>query len=157
MRGTQCHGYEATLYGGITPAYAGNTCVACMPVVAYKDHPRVCGEHQQRPSPAEGGIGSPPRMRGTLHVRRVLFAVDGITPAYAGNTLISGFAGRAVWDHPRVCGEHMLRLAGTAEHEGSPPRMRGTPDYDAQADIDAGITPAYAGNTVAAFAAARSL
>ena len=33
----------------------------------------------------------------------------GIIPAYAGNTDGVFYVPGTVWDHPRVCGEHLLR------------------------------------------------
>ena len=45
-------------------------------------------------------------MRGTLATPQVIAALNGIIPAYAGNTLniLSEYDDRG--DHPRVCGEH---------------------------------------------------
>ena len=52
--------------------------------------------------------GSSPRMRGTpLAVPRVR-SLQGIIPAYAGNTDACHPDGRVDWDHPRVCGEHSV-------------------------------------------------
>ena len=134
---------------GIIPAYAGNTAlerlvalhpqgssphtrgtpVALLKTICYAwDHPRIRGEH--------------PR------VRAVVGVLDGIIPAYAGNTapasMITNYqvgssphtrgtlrcslgASPAREDHPRIRGEHLLR-------QGEKQRLPR-------------IIPAYAGNT----------
>ena len=45
-------------------------------------------------------------MRGTRVNAELDHAMGGITPAYAGNTLLSLLSGVSLKDHPRVCGEH---------------------------------------------------
>ena len=51
--------------------------------------------------------------------------IMGITPAYAGKSILSPSTDYGVGDHPRLCGEK----AGTAGFDsgivGSPPPMRG--------------------------------
>ena len=65
MRGT----LDALIIGvnrsGIIPAYAGNTGKARVLVSSHRDHPRVCGEHQERRGHLRFVSGSSPRMRGT--------------------------------------------------------------------------------------------
>ena len=42
-----------------------------------------------------------------IHLLNTLFCtVNGITPAYAGNTNFAMQAMKNVWDHPRVCGKY---------------------------------------------------
>ena len=86
-------------------------------------------------------------MRGTLSTRGVLQYAHGIIPAYAGNTICLITLIPAVWDHPRVCGEHFGLSTRHGTREGSSPRMRGTPQEDHQTSFTNGIIPAYAGNT----------
>ena len=50
-------------------------------------------------------------------------------------------------DHPRACGEHGLLVRYDEEHEGSSPRMRGTPRCCPRPSIRPRIIPAHAGNT----------
>ena len=90
-------------------------------------------------------------MRGTPSLEQFSQNFAGIIPAYAGNT-IQRPAGRMVErDHPRVCGEHSVRLAMVVSKVGSSPRMRGTRTGGC-GDVEAhGIIPAYAGNTVHRF------
>ena len=75
----------------------------------------------------------------------------GITPAYAGNTQCGTLIRARDWDHPRVCGKHDSVKAPFLITSGSPPRMRETLE-DAFVQPDGKrITPAYAGNTKAAY------
>ena len=108
MRGTPCCNQILKAYVGIIPAYAGNTCCLIRPPWMRRDHPRVCGEHYTKSPPTSSGLGSSPRMRGT-RVRHVGGDISsGIIPAYAGNTIGSVGFPIVAWDHPRVCGEHLM-------------------------------------------------
>ena len=138
---------------GIIPAYAGNTITLSAMHEAYWDHPRVCGEHATGASTQVNCTGSSPRMRGTLQVTQVEREAVGIIPAYAGNTWPPAVAWCKAWDHPRVCGEHLLCVVGRREEQGSSPRMRGTRIDDEHSRRLPGIIPAYAGNTASASAA----
>ena len=65
-------------------------------------------------------------MRGTKSITHGSSTDPRITPACAGNRPFMYVAGYGMKDHPRVCGEQLLRfLAGTGGPE-SPPRVRGT-------------------------------
>ena len=70
-----------------------------------------------------------------------------ITPAYAGNTQLSGAGGIPIWDHPRLRGEHLFRIFKDFFRMGSPPLTRGTPVPRIFLPFSSRITPAYAGNT----------
>ena len=126
MRGTLYPSRRSARSPGIIPAYAGNTGGESAHVRDIGDHPRVCGEHVRRAGHSYSRWGSSPRMRGTLRRRRCPTGRHGIIPAYAGNTLPAYVRSAIVWDHPRVCGEHVsCQLDGFAV-QGSSPRMRGT-------------------------------
>ena len=86
-------------------------------------------------------------MRGTLTVEHVLHMVEGIIPAYAGNTCHERFASFATRDHPRICGEHCLVHFVPPWLMGSSPHMRGTHESLRRVLDVHGIIPAYAGNT----------
>ena len=49
---------------GITPAYAGKSLLELVAVVSGRDHPRLCGEKEQRAARIFEILGSPPPMRG---------------------------------------------------------------------------------------------
>ena len=88
-------------------------------------------------------------MRGKAVLELLLIDNFGITPACAGKS--DGYtAGRTdARDHPRVCGEKPALPPGVLAPPGSPPRMRGK-DYVAHACKGrVGITPAYAGKSMA--------
>ena len=148
MRGTPPADWMVGLSLGIIPAYAGNTPRPHDTCPAARDHPRICGEHPGDFVGANGVWGSSPHMRGTLMAKHALQRLDGIIPAYAGNTwLLCG--GSMVWgDHPRICGEHDTLTTSTPEFTGSSPHMRGTLQLNIQLCRVGGIIPAYAGNTV---------
>ena len=147
MRGTRSLETGTGFFPGIIPAYAGNTSAPLWAASAYRDHPRVCGEHYDGLRTTDLGWGSSPRMRGTRLCHFLACELDGIIPAYAGNT------GRLIHsvclfkDHPRVCGEHMSVHFYAGYWQGSSPRMRGTRRFRLWRDCRAGIIPAYAGNT----------
>ena len=70
-----------------------------------RDHPRVCGEKVVALGVALFAKGSPPRMWGKELPAINIYQLAGITPAYAGKSLLPAAIGR-------------LSM-------GSPPRMRG--------------------------------
>ena len=92
--------------------------------------------------------GSPPRMRGKVGRRGMMYAPPGITPAYAGKRAPAMTGWRWMGDHPRVCGEKVIVNIGVWLCIGSPPRMRGKAMLSCQGPTTGGITPAYAGKSV---------
>ena len=98
-----------------------------------RDHPRVCGEHSSASGIPCRGWGSSPRVRGTRGHARCFEGRAGIIPACAGNTCKVSSSVFSAWDHPRVCGEHKMKL-----------------NFDSK---DGGIIPACAGNTMSVCAA----
>lgn len=70
-------------------------------------------------------LGSPPRMRGKERYHFAICEVYGITPAYAGKSAVLKQLQHSHMDHPRVCGEKVIRHPFPIHKRGSPPRMRG--------------------------------
>ena len=136
---------------GIIPAYAGNTGTVLRLVCGRRDHPRVCGEHIETIAVAVAVMGSSPRMRGTHGGFQIRPWVDGIIPAYAGNTWRVVRSVGMCRDHPRVCGEHINPVLVMFCLTGSSPRMRGTLLLNALDSKASRIIPAYAGNTSSPF------
>ena len=130
MRGTPFGAVRSVSMTGIIPAHAGNTVPTEGRWIVVRDHPRACGEHLQEKATSHYGGGSSPRMRGTLSESKPHFAIDGIIPAHAGNTVTLSAMHAEYWDHPRACGEHMLTMFMCCRQPGSSPRMRGTPADD---------------------------
>ena len=86
-------------------------------------------------------------MRGTLPWMRSVGRMPRIIPAYAGNTVVVPVYALPFLDHPRVCGEHGGTVCVCCTWAGSSPRMRGTQGHESLTVENAGIIPAYAGNT----------
>ena len=125
MRGAPQRALPGLPQAGIIPAYAGSTEAWRRARREVEDHPRVCGEHFIVITAPTSCVGSSPRMRGALLARAVRPQHDGIIPAYAGSTWIPLQMELAIWDHPRVCGEHYYDMSEDEAREGSSPRMRG--------------------------------
>ena len=106
MRGTPAVVIADNPHYWIIPAYAGNTQLNIQLDVWQRDHPRVCGEHNQSAQMSSDLTGSSPRMRGTRFDGYRANTGIGIIPAYAGNTPVPCFVDLRFRDHPRVCGEH---------------------------------------------------
>ena len=108
------------------PACAGNIPSASASASESAVHPRVCGEH---PRPGWGGprpVGSSPRVRGTFGCGRLPVAAYRFIPACAGNIDARCRRQRHTPVHPRVCGEHAVRVDVRVGQRGSSPRVRGT-------------------------------
>ena len=90
-------------------------------------------------------MGSPPRMRGKVLSFANSPTSSGITPAYAGKSLVDWRREHAERDHPRVCGEKPHGSMLCPPILGSPPRMRGKGRPLCLCSVSSGITPAYAG------------
>ena len=147
MRGAQSHGGRRFLSGRIIPAYAGSTHLTSISGRIARDHPRVCGEHQNLPQVCGSRYGSSPRMRGARKPGRAITLPTRIIPAYAGSTCPSRVPKVTTGDHPRVCGEHWGKDIDLAIRNGSSPRMRGAPVFQGDTYMLMGIIPAYAGST----------
>ena len=147
MRGAPQLDLAAVRRLGIIPAYAGSTLQEIHCEEGRRDHPRVCGEHRHVTDKVGGVAGSSPRMRGARNDPAAARARRRIIPAYAGSTSMAWSTAAAIWDHPRVCGEHEADGWDAGDYAGSSPRMRGalTPIFTAA--CSAGIIPAYAGST----------
>ena len=70
----------------ITPAYAGKSVKLYELFFCRRDHPRLCGEKRWSDDTACKVPGSPPPMRGKGKKCLQVYAVGGITPAYAGKS-----------------------------------------------------------------------
>ena len=84
MRGKAPFRFVAVARGGITPAYAGKRSFRQAGKAPPQDHPRLCGEKEQRAARIFEILGSPPPMRGKASCDRAAAFYKRITPAYAG-------------------------------------------------------------------------
>ena len=147
MRGKDANGLNMLSNLGITPAYAGKRPSRLRRDHERRDHPRVCGEKCKSTRQNRAKQGSPPRMRGKESSRDILQQAVGITPAYAGKSVILASCAACSWDHPRVCGEKLRGRIPRLPSEGSPPRMRGKGSIAFLCLFCLRITPAYAGKS----------
>ena len=125
MRGKVHEMLFCKLLNRITPAYAGKSFSFSLSITCL--------------------LGSPPPMRGKAKAHIDKKVDSGITPAYAGKSIGSAPAIRALWDHPRLCGEKSEASSFSASLLGSPPPMRGKVKDFFGVHSPSGITPAYAG------------
>ena len=84
-------------------------------------------------------------MRGKVKQTLKAASGHGITPAYAGKSILYAAGAFCSWDHPRVCGEKIIIGKRQVGKTGSPPRMRGKAHRASGRNALSGITPAYAG------------
>ena len=166
MRGKVWQGSARGLMSGITPAYAGKRYLPEIPDATVRDHPRLCGEKFFLLLKASIRIGSPPPMRGKAVDLMIGLRSVGITPAYAGKSVlpchwlfrvrdhprlcgekskISHHFGVTTEDHPRLCGEKIRKKKCVMRNIGSPPPMRGKAQNCGKRRCVHRITPAYAG------------
>ena len=109
----------------ITPAWAGKSQTESFGIASSGDHPRVGGEKVGCLVDAVLQRGSPPRGRGK-EVDTLRFACrDGITPAWAGKSILLRCRRCHSRDHPRVGGEKCVSGTWLKCLSGSPPRGRG--------------------------------
>ena len=107
VRGTACYGGGAGCWTRITPARAGNSWQYTRFLRFTTDHPRACGEQNASTILQYSREGSPPRVRGTVHIVSPSPIWMGITPARAGNSFTTHSHSVRPRDHPRACGEQL--------------------------------------------------
>ena len=125
-RGTVARRKVKLLFGGITPACAGNSDKWRIIARNAEDHPRLRGEQAIFSAAAISGAGSPPLARGTAGRRIQNARRFGITPACAGNRPRRRHFCRIQQDHPRLRGEQISPDKFSEPALGSPPLARGT-------------------------------
>jgi len=125
-RGTRSRSRFRVRHRRFIPAYAGNTCTRRGRHTDPAVHPRIRGEHETLTDIQRAARGSSPHTRGTPVRQRRLEGGTRFIPAYAGNTLKPAFCRSRVPVHPRIRGEHIIRLHAGARRYGSSPHTRGT-------------------------------
>ena len=132
---------------GIIPACAGSTDSIHCRSRSSRDHPRMCGEHSSMPARKRAKSGSSPHVRGAHVSWNPVSWVFGIIPACAGSTVSVPNTTPQSWDHPRMCGEHVLNACPGTQLEGSSPHVRGALVVLLSEGTHFGIIPACAGST----------
>ena len=84
MRGKAVAIFRQLHHGRITLACAGKSEKTRSITTTRRDHPRVCGEKDTSTVCQVDHEGSPPRVRGKVHISTGQVGGVGITPAYAG-------------------------------------------------------------------------
>ena len=147
MRGSLRQVSHCRPFQGIIPAHAGLTVIFGFLWIWFWDHPRACGAHTSQLTRSSMATGSSPRMRGSPTPADTTALETGIIPAHAGLTNPRYNVKCLTWDHPRACGAHACDVPVFLKHQGSSPRMRGSPSPAAAAPMIGGIIPAHAGLT----------
>ena len=147
MRGKERAYLGTGIHSGITPACAGKRPAPPAQLPLLKDHPRVCGEKDERIAQSDELAGSPPRMRGKGNLKIALVLGVGITPAHAGKSRRRPSGNAQGRDHPRMCGEKSCCGFHTASILGSPPHVRGKVRLCRHRSPCSRITPACAGKS----------
>ena len=148
MRGKAAVISPSKKFRRITPAYAGKSKCSGSTVTHTRDHPRLCGEKFPSSGNSTVTMGSPPPMRGKDKNDDFGVQQIGITPAYAGKSIVERRCKSQWRDHPRLCGEKVSAVGVFSPFNGSPPPMRGkgeAPDLSYHTER---ITPAYAGKRI---------
>ena len=148
MRGSLFLPLLMKVFDGIIPAHAGLTAILALLPLLHRDHPRACGAHCKINLLMTKGVGSSPRMRGSLFKGSVSVQEVGIIPAHAGLTSWHCVHHSRHWDHPRACGAHGLSAFIDLAKVGSSPRMRGSQPKPDSCNLLLGIIPAHAGLTL---------
>ena len=147
VRGKRTEFQTGAVRDRITPAGAGKTSGWKFAKTVCWDHPRRCGENAFYTHGVPQSWGSPPQVRGKLHIRAMSQSDSGITPAGAGKTDFPITHRSFSRDHPRRCGENSVVDDAMKAMNGSPPQVRGKPSENCIPTVGAGITPAGAGKT----------
>ena len=132
---------------GIIPACAGSTDQTSVLLIVFRDHPRMCGEHDPDNNPESDPMGSSPHVRGAHYHVRQGGGRPGIIPACAGSTSNHSRLYMVSGDHPRMCGEHPVVVAHALHLPGSSPHVRGARNPNMPPFHIGGIIPACAGST----------
>ena len=147
VRGTPGRPAPAPRSGRFIPACAGNSARRSTTPSSRSVHPRVCGELTRTWSAACSGVGSSPRVRGTLGGPERTWPPRRFIPACAGNSPCTRPPRRRRAVHPRVCGELAPREPALSAVDGSSPRVRGTRFPTGGTDDRTRFIPACAGNS----------
>lgn len=134
---------------GITPAQAGKSKLALCTPSCPTDHPCAGGEKNKELEGVWLPMGSPPRGRGKEGIVLARGPAEGITPAWAGKSACAASARGGLKDHPRVGGEKPNSRRMSSCRVGSPPHRRGKGFCRAHLHRLPGITPAWAGKSLA--------
>ena len=107
----------------------------------------MCGEHYGDSDFVNELEGSSPHVRGARFIKSATQDAVGIIPACAGSTPQMTHSISITWDHPRMCGEHIVKHVRPCSKRGSSPHVRGARIPSQRQGRLSGIIPACAGST----------
>ncbi len=113
--------------GRFIPTHVGNSPTGEQPPGDHVVHPHACGELSIRGRTRTIRPGSSPRMWGTRFSLLPDRGPGGFIPTHVGNSISAARTGRAGTVHPHACGELRITATRFPAHDGSSPRMWGTP------------------------------
>ena len=148
VRGAPRLAYTCNCRMGIIPACAGSTSDSQHWLADDGDHPRMCGEHMSAKTSQWFVLGSSPHVRGAQRYGSTYEQAAGIIPACAGSTDVEAIKQLIAGDHPRMCGEHAVRVRRAVMVSGSSPHVRGARMGRSRNMRRHGIIPACAGSTL---------
>ena len=108
------------------PTHVGNSIVAVEYILGLPVHPHACGELNTHTTVVRIGVGSSPRMWGTLSRARLGTEHNRFIPTHMGNSAKKCILTRANAVHPHACGELNSIWSMEVGSSGSSPRMWGT-------------------------------
>ncbi len=109
-RGAPVSSWISSAVPGLIPAYAGSTRSLMGVEIPIGAHPRLRGEHHSSSPRANVSRGSSPLTRGAHQKCWCDEGADGLIPAYAGSTMPPPPQRRSSPAHPRLRGEHFMRV-----------------------------------------------
>ena len=146
MRGISARRRLVCVRVGIIPAGAGHLQPSYYKLAPPWDHPRRCGAFGMTLVFMNFSTGSSPQVRGTLRFAKHHQCRGGIIPAGAGHFFPDSPQEGNAGDHPRRCGELVLRTLRAPRLLGSSPQVRGTSGDGSPGLSGLGIIPAGAGH-----------
>ena len=148
-RGPRVCAEERQNKSGLIPARAGTTPSASIISCPSWAHPRSRGDHPPKPSASSSPRGSSPLARGPPSLNKGGGKSNGLIPARAGTTILTGFTSAGAGAHPRSRGDHVWGKVSGLFPLGSSPLARGPPYFLLLVKLAAGLIPARAGTTSA--------
>ena len=145
--GTTSHTHD----NGSSPAHTGNTDAWQLAGFSTWAHPRAYGENNAYALRTGLIQGSSPRIRGKPQNVVTEHGTSGLIPAHTGKTSSRRLHQPDHRAHPRAYGERLPIADVVVTHEGSSPRIRGTPCGASDLRPLVGLIPAHTGNAPSRF------
>ncbi len=149
MWGTRVYPGAGAVPRRFIPTHVGNTPGKRRRCSLPPVHPHACGEHGSGGSAPVTPCGSSPRMWGTRARLCRRHPLARFIPTHVGNTAFWVSSVARISVHPHACGEHLVPTRRRPLHDGSSPRMWGTPPGPWPRPHRHRFIPTHVGNTAA--------